>query len=112
MQLPYNILWIDNDLSDYIERGQIDRLKSHIVDLGFEPNVVTNTQRSTIAENLHNTKYDLIISDYDLGEEDESNNGIEVVKNIRHDYLTEILFYTGNGKSNIEDELRTELKNI
>jgi CheY-like chemotaxis protein len=113
MQLPYNILWIDNDLSDYIERGQIERLKVHILDLGFEPNIITNTERSSIATNLTKARYDLIISDYDLGEEIEAHNGIEVVNNIREqDYLTEILFYTGNSRKNIEEDLRNELKNI
>ena len=111
MQLDYNILWIDDDLSDYIERGAIENLKEYIFsDLGFVPNVVTITEAAGFEIDQDELKYDLIISDYNLG--DDSNTGVHVVERIREHYLTEILFYTGNISTDIEATLRTALKNI
>ena len=37
MQLHYNILWIDNDIDDYISTGEVDSIKTFLLDLGFEP---------------------------------------------------------------------------
>ena len=111
MQLDYNILWIDDDLSYYIERGAIENLKEYIYsDLGFMPNVVTITEAAGFEIDQDESKYDLIISDYNLG--DDSNTGVQVVEKIREHCLTEILFYTGNISADIEATLRTALINI
>jgi len=110
MQLNYNILWIDNDLQSYIDRGVFDQLKEFLLGYGFIANIYPlfdSTELKSILEN----KYDLIISDYDLGL-DDNNTGIELVKKIREEYLTEILFYTGNFSAEMEEKLRNSLKYV
>ncbi|MFC4219741.1 hypothetical protein [Flagellimonas marina] len=103
MQLHYNILWIDNDLPEYIERGQIERLNDFLSDLGFEPNVVTLFDEKELDDHLKKTKFDLIVSDYQL----DNTTGDKIIENIRDKYLTEILFYSA--KVNFRDD--QEVKN-
>lgn len=103
MQLHYNILWIDNDLPEYIERGQIDQLKEFLFDLGFEPYVVTLFDETDLDVHLQQTKFDLIISDYQL----DNTTGDKIIEHIRDRYLTEILFYSA--KVNFRDD--PEVKN-
>lgn len=103
MQLHYNILWIDNDLPEYIERGQIDRLNEFLSDLGFEPYVVTLFDEGQLDNHLQETKFDLIISDYQL----DNTTGDRIIEHIRDRYLTEILFYSA--KVNFRDD--PEVKN-
>lgn len=98
MQLHYNILWIDNDLPEYIERGQIDRLNEFLSDLGFEPYVVPLFDESQLDNHLQETKFDLIISDYQL----DNTTGDKIIEHIRDRYLTEILFYSA--KVNFRDD--------
>lgn len=110
MQLHYNILWIDNDLQEYIDRGYFDNLREFLLGYGFIADInplFDSDELSTVLKK----KYDLIISDYDLGR-DENNTGVELVKKIREVYLTEILFYTGNASVETEEKLRDALKYI
>ncbi len=37
MKLEYNILWLDNDLNEYIENGDVESINEFLIDLGFEP---------------------------------------------------------------------------
>lgn len=95
MQLHYNILWIDNDLPEYIERGQINKLKDFILELGFEPNVITFFEDTGLDDALEKIKFDLIISDYNL----DNTTGDIIIERIREkNILTEILFYTAGTK--------------
>ncbi len=95
MQLEYNVLWIDNEIeSYYIARGQLTALESFINDLGFETKIIPLIGEENLYEHLNKTKFDLIISDYNL---DDDKNGDQLVKEIRDQGLmTEILFYSGN----------------
>jgi CheY-like chemotaxis protein len=110
MQLHYNILWVDNDLQDYIDRDYFVRLNEFLLGYGFIANI-NPLFDSTELDSVLEKRYDLIISDYDLGL-DEENTGIELVKRIREDYLTEILFYTGNFSMETEEKLRNALKYV
>jgi len=110
MQLHYNILWIDNDLQDYIDRDYFVNLNEFLLGYGFIADI-NPLFDSTELNNVLEKRYDLIISDYDLGLDDE-NTGVELVKKIREEYLTEILFYTGNFSVETEDKLRDALKYV
>ncbi len=89
--LDYNILWIDNDLQEYIDRNQIKNLKEFLLDLGFQPNIVTLFNESELDDHLKQTKFDLIISDYNL----DDTTGDIIIEHIRNqNILTEILFYS------------------
>jgi hypothetical protein len=110
MQLHYNILWIDNDLQDYIDRDYFVNLNEFLLGYGFIADInplFDSTELNSVLEK----RYDLIISDYDLGLDDK-NTGVELVKKIREEYLTEILFYTGNFSVETEEKLRDALKYV
>ena len=66
MQLHYNILWIDNDIDDYISTGEVDSIKTFLLDLGFEPTIITIDDEEKLEDKIHILKYDLIISDFNL----------------------------------------------
>lgn len=95
MKLDYNILWLDNDLEDYIKNGDVESIGEFLTELGFEPNIVTVFDESEIDSHL-SMSYDLIISDFNLNRE----NGDVVIYRLREDRKldTEILFYSA--KSN------------
>lgn len=110
MQLHYNILWIDNDLQDYIDRDYFVNLNEFLLSYGFIADI-NPLFDSTEIDSVLGKRYDLIISDYDLGLDDQ-NTGVELVKRIREEYLTEILFYTGNFSVEVEEKLRDALKYV
>lgn len=100
MKFDYNILWLDNDLEEYIENGDVNSISEYLIDLGFEPNIVTVFDEADLDNHL-NINYDLIISDFNLNEE----NGDVVIYRLRDEKKldTEILFYSA--KTNfIEDK--------
>jgi len=99
MQIDYKILWIDNDLDEYIKRGQIEELEEYITELGFKPYILPLINDNELDDNLNTTKFDLIISDYNL----DNTTGDKIIKHIRNqNIMTEILFYSA--KTNFEKE--------
>ena len=109
MQLHYNILWIDNDLPDYEERGAVTNLEKFLLDLGFEPYIVALYDQSKLVEHLNQTKFDLIISDYQLGD----TTGDKIIRNIREKKcMTEILFYSARTDFISNKEVQDQLKFI
>lgn len=91
MKLDYNILWLDNDLTDYISNGDVESIKMFLIELGFEPNIVTVFDEADLDKHL-NISYDLIISDFNLNTE----NGDVIIYRLREEKRldTEILFYS------------------
>lgn len=91
MKLNYNILWLDNDLEDYIKNGDVDSIKAFLIDLGFEPNIVPVFDEADIDKYLQDD-FDLIISDFNLNKE----TGDVIIYRIRDEKKldTEILFYS------------------
>lgn len=100
MKIEYNILWIDNDIQDYIDNGEVGNLKNYLEELGFEPNIITIEDESELDNFIHKLKYDLIISDFNLN----ATTGDKIIERIRDEkgFSTEILFYTA--KSNFRDD--------
>lgn len=91
MKLDYNILWLDNDLGDYIKNGDVESINDFLIELGFEPNIVTVFDEAELDKYL-DINYDLIISDFNLNKE----NGDVVIYRLREEKKldTEILFYS------------------
>ena len=91
MKLDYNILWIDNDLQEYIDNGDVESINDFLIESGFEPNIVTVFDEAELDDYL-DINYDLIISDFNLNKE----NGDVVIYRIREEKKldTEILFYS------------------
>lgn len=92
MKLDYNILWIDNDLQNYIDNGSVKDVEDFLMEKGFEPNIEKVLDEANIDLSINKFDYDLIISDYNL----ENTTGDLVIKDIRENRRldTEILFYT------------------
>lgn len=101
MRLEYNILWIEDDIQEYIDNGEIDRLKEFIRNLGFVPHIETVLDESKLDDYINLYKYDLIISDFNLS----STTGDKIIEEIRINKKldTEILFYTGQPTNFQED---------
>lgn len=93
MKLHYKILWIDDQIEDYIDMGIKDEFESYIEMLGFIPTVEC-FENGTVAEQSINTKkYDLILSDYNI--EGANEQGDVLIKKIRDGgVFTEVLFYS------------------
>jgi len=91
MKLEYNILWLDNDLKDYIDNGDVASIEDYLKDFGFEPRIVTVFDEADIDSYL-DISYDLIISDFNLNNE----SGDIVIYRLREEKRldTEILFYS------------------
>ena len=100
MKLEYNILWIDNDIQEYIDAGEVSSMESFLGDLGFEPNIVTLADEAQLDDFIFLHKYDLIVSDFNLN----ATTGDVIIQKIRDEkgFSTEILFYTA--KSNFVND--------
>lgn len=99
MKLDYKILWLDDQIKDFIEDEIIAEVEEYLSLQGFRPEIITTSKSHDFFEKLDNS-YDLILTDYHLND----INGDEVIKKIRsQDYsvLTEILFYTA--KADLKD---------
>jgi CheY-like chemotaxis protein len=100
MKLHYRILWIDDQIEDYIEMGIKSEFESYLDSLGFIPSVET-FENGTLAEaSIKSTNYDLILSDYNI--EGASEKGDTLIQNIREGgVFTEVLFYSA--QTNFEE---------
>lgn len=106
MKLDYNILWLDNDLQEYINNGDVESINDYLIDLGFEPNIVTVFDEAEIDKHL-GISYDLIISDFNLNKE----NGDVIIYRLREEKKldTEILFYSAKNNFIQDAEVRERL---
>lgn len=99
MKLDYKILWLDDQIKDFIEDEIIEEVEDFLFLQGFRPEIITTSKSDEFFEKLDDS-YDLILTDYHLND----INGDEVIKKIRsQDYsvMTEILFYTA--KADLKD---------
>lgn len=109
MKLEYNILWIDNDLKDYIDNGSIKDVEEILTEKGFEPNIELVFDEANLDKFIDKHDYDLIISDYNL----ENTTGDVIIERIRIEKQldTEILFYTAQTENSFKnkEEVRNRL---
>lgn len=96
MSLEYKVLWVDDNIGEFLEDGFKEKLKSHIESLYFTPHI-DFCEDSKQAENFVKIKkYDIIFSDYNIS---DGKNGDTFIQSIRsNDVNTEILFYTGQSE--------------
>jgi len=92
MKLDYRILWIDDRISDYKRDGHLRRIENFLIKLGFIPHIEECEDFESLTEILTTQKFDLILTDYNLDEDE--NNGNIVIREIRKGLFTEILFYS------------------
>jgi CheY-like chemotaxis protein len=100
MKLHYRILWIDDQIEDYIEMGIKSEFEAFLDNLGFIPSVDTFENGAKAEEAIKSTNYDLILSDYNI--EGGEEQGDVLIQKIRDEgVFTEVLFYSAQG--NFED---------
>jgi len=92
MQIQYVILWIDDEMEKFESVGDVERINSYLLDLGFTPTIRTLKDGRNINYELDNYKFDLIISDYNI---EDGHHGDDLIKQIRErGIFTEVLFYS------------------
>lgn len=99
MKIEYKILWLDDQIQDFINDEIIEEVEEYLIEQGFKPEIITTSKSDDFFEFLDDS-YDLILTDYHLND----INGDEVIKKIRsQDYsvMTEVLFYTA--KADLKD---------
>ena len=90
MKIKYSILWLDDQIDEFIDDEFVDQIKMYLEDEGFEPNVITVSKSQDLFSQLSDD-WDLILTDYNMTDK----NGANVIREIREkSILTEILFYT------------------
>jgi len=90
MKLEYKILWLDDQIEEFIEDGHIERLKEHLEEKGFNAKIVPVAKAEEFFSELDDS-YDIILTDYHMTEK----TGDKIVQEVRaKSIFTEILFYT------------------
>jgi CheY-like chemotaxis protein len=99
MKLEYKILWLDDQIQDFIDDEIIQEVEEYLIEQGFQPKIITVSKSEDFFKSL-NDSFDLLLTDYHLND----INGDEVIKKIRsqeYSVLSEVLFYTA--KADLKD---------
>ncbi len=99
MKLEYKVLWLDDQIQDFIDDEMIQEVEEYLIEQGFQPNIITVSKSKDFFKSLDDS-FDLILTDYHLND----INGDEVIKKIRSQefsVLSEVLFYTA--KADLKD---------
>ncbi len=99
MKLEYKILWLDDQIQDFIDDEMIQEVEEYLNEQGFQPEIITVSKSEDFFKSLDDS-FDLILTDYHLND----INGDEVIKKIRSQefsVLSEVLFYTA--KADLKD---------
>lgn len=99
MKLEYKILWLDDQIQDFIDDEMIQEVEEYLVEQGFQPKIITVSKSEDFFKSLDDS-FDLLLTDYHLND----INGDEVIKKIRsqeYSVLSEVLFYTA--KADLKD---------
>lgn len=92
MSLHYNVLWVDDEKEKFENLGYHNEISEYVKDLFFEPTVDLCDSVDEALEKTKSTKYDIIFSDYNIGEKEK---GDVFIKTIRKSNINcEILFYS------------------
>jgi hypothetical protein len=104
MRLNYKILWFENDDSFY-DSLNLDEIRSHLGNNGFEATVERKTGEEPIAELISDAqKSDLIVMDFAL---EGAQQGDDLIVQIRDGNIySEIVFYSAAGVSRLRDRVR------
>ncbi|MDM8523929.1 hypothetical protein QUF80_11220 [Desulfococcaceae bacterium HSG8] len=103
MKINYKALWID-DQFEYVQSA-IDAIKDRLEDYGFkfEVDKKTSLSEDDLRELSHKLSqynpYDIIIFDYDLGEQTKKGN--EIARVLRQSIFTDMIFYSGKASGDL-----------
>lgn len=92
MSLQYNILWVDDRKENY-QTLEIDKeLILYLKELFFEPHIYMYESVEEAEENMGQRRYDVIFSDFNIGEKKDGKDFIADIRN--RNVNSEILFYS------------------
>ncbi len=106
MKIEYRILWLDDDIEQFIEDEIIDELKEFLRENNFSPDIITTDSQEDFLSILDDS-FDLILTDYHMNKVDGHElNGDRIVEKIRANCIqTEILFYTARADLKDTDKI-------
>ena len=90
--MKYNILWVDDRKDEFVELGYHNKLIEYVSEQFFD---VSLDFCETVGEGktaIETKKYDVIFSDYNIGDNDKGDDFISFVRS--RNVNTEILFYS------------------
>lgn len=90
--MKYNILWVDDRKDEFVELDYQSVLRDYVANLYFEPSVDFFESVEEAKGAIKTTKYDVIFSDYNIGDTDRGDNFISFVR--EQNVNTEVLFYS------------------
>lgn len=90
--MKYNILWVDDRKDEFVELDYPTVLKEYVAKLHFEPSIDFFESVEEAKEVIRMAKYDVIFSDYNIGDNDRGDNFIAFIR--EQNVNTEILFYS------------------
>ena len=99
MKIKYKILWIDDNLNEIQDLKT--NFKNKLKNLGFildveEKASLDSIELSSLKTQLENyNPYDIIIFDYDLGNNSNDSNGDSIAYELRTSIYTDMIFYSG-----------------
>jgi hypothetical protein len=110
MKLQYEVLWFD-DSEDLLDSINWDYLSEQITEWGFIPRFTTVTTSTDFIAQSPFYKYDLIVVDFNLGED---GHGQDFIKKVREqEVFTEIIFYSSGSTTQLWDAVRSnELEGV
>lgn len=105
MKLTYDILWFEDQFEAI--GPSVARLEGFVRDEGLVPVIekrsgISEIEIYELADKLdRNNPYDLVIFDFDMG--DESLNGIDIAKVLRTNIYTDMVFYSGKKPDEVSE---------
>lgn len=92
MSLQYNILWVDDRKDEYLAIEMDKDIEDYVKELFFQPCIDIFDNVNAAEECVKFKKYDVIFSDYNIG---ESKDGSDFINDIRSQNVNaEVLFYS------------------
>lgn len=107
MKINYKVLWIE-DHFDSVQFA-IDGIEDRLEEYGFKfevdkKNSLSSDDLDKLSDRLDQyNPYDMIIFDYELGEEHKKGN--EIARNLRRSIFTDMIFYSGNAPDKLRQAL-------
>ena len=75
MKIKYNILWLDDQIDEFIEDEFVNHIENYLEEEGFEPNVVTVSNSQELFSNLSGD-WDLILTDYNMSDKNGDRKSV------------------------------------
>ena len=100
MRLKYNILWVDDNKETFESLNYHEEIKSYVKELFFVPTLIF-CETAEEARNLidEKTKFDIILSDYNIGDGSTMEKGDDFISYVRGQNVnTEIMFYSAQNQ--------------